>query len=91
MYTTLQLTANVGPEQRHPLDFRAQVSRFEQVLNAFKAIYSLGLLLRCRSSKVIKFNVEPFVNFFVNLEVLVAYLLRRKTFFQRLGKRHEPQ
>lgn len=45
---------------------------------------SLGLFLSCRPSKVIELNFKPFVNFLVDLEVLVTDLLWCEAFFQRL-------
>ena len=44
----------------------------------------LSLLLRRGSSKVIKLDVKPLVGLRVQLEVLVTYLLRGQSLFQRL-------
>ena len=45
----------------------------------------LGLFLRGRSSKIVKLNFKPFVNVFMNFEVLIADLLWREAFFQCLA------
>ena len=39
---------------------------------------------------MVKADVEPLVDLVMKLKVLVADLLRRKTFFERLGLRRRP-